>query len=161
MQLGFIFILIASIFISVFAIQNGTIVKVDLFFVEQPMPLAVIILACFALGAVIAIALGAIRQVKKRSETKEMKNKIKVFENEKVELENNFNLIQAEIQGLKESNDKLNAQNLQLQERNNEQVEIISKLNEEINEKDTIIKEQIVEDAGSDLDDEKSKALSE
>lgn len=85
MQIGFIVILIIAIFVAIFAIQNGTPVPVDLFFARYEMPLAVIMMACLILGAVIVLILGTTRQFKKRSEQKELKNKIKAFETEKAQ----------------------------------------------------------------------------
>ena len=55
MQIGFIIILIIAIFVAIFAIQNGTPVPVDLFFARYEMPLAVIMMICLILGAVIIL----------------------------------------------------------------------------------------------------------
>ena len=72
MQIGFIVILIMAIFVTIFAIQNGDFVAVDLFFARYQMPLAVIMLICLVLGAVMILILGTTRQFKKRSEHKEL-----------------------------------------------------------------------------------------
>lgn len=100
MQIGFIVILIIAIFVAIFAIQNGTPVPVDLFFARYEMPLAVIMMACLILGAVIILILGTTRQFKKRSEQKELKNKIKAFETEKAQSEINIKAIESEKQNL-------------------------------------------------------------
>ena len=88
MQIGFIVILVIAIFVAIFAIQNGTPVPVDLFLARYEMPLALVMMACIIIGAVIVLILGTSRQFKKRAENKEIKNKIKTFENEKIQSEN-------------------------------------------------------------------------
>ena len=107
MQIGFIVILIIAIFVAIFAIQNGTPVPVDLFFARYEMPLAVIMMACLILGAVIILILGTTRQFKKRSEQKELKNKIKAFETEKAQSEINIKAIESEKQNLTNTNAEL------------------------------------------------------
>lgn len=93
MQIGFIVILIIAIFVAIFAIQNGTPVPVDLFFARYQMPLAVVMMICLILGAIIVLILGTTRQFKKRSE---YKSKIKSVESEKSQFENNLKAIEAE-----------------------------------------------------------------
>ena len=107
MQIGFIVILIIAIFVAIFAIQNGTPVPVDLFFARYEMPLAVIMMACLILGAVIILILGTTRQFKKRSEQKELKNKLKAFETEKAQSEINIKAIESEKQNLTNTNAEL------------------------------------------------------
>ena len=107
MQIGFIVILIIAIFVAIFAIQNGTPVPVGLFFARYEMPLAVIMMACLILGAVIILILGTTRQFKKRSEQKELKNKIKAFETEKAQSEINIKAIESEKQNLTNTNAEL------------------------------------------------------
>ncbi len=96
MQIGFILILIIAIFVTIFAIQNGDFVAIDLFFARYEMPLAVIMLICLVLGAVIVLILGTTRQFKKRSEHKELKNKNKTLEGEKAQFETNIKALETE-----------------------------------------------------------------
>jgi len=158
MQLGFILVLIVSIIVAIFAIQNGVMVIVDLFFFRFETPLAVVMMVCLIIGAVIALALGTFRKVKKLSESKELKNKIKVFENEKIQFENNIKTMETEIQALKTSNETLTLKVSELQEKNNEQAETILKLTERA--KDDEIDSVVVKGAGSEINDEKSQANS-
>lgn len=115
MQLGFIFVLIVSIFIAIFAIQNGDLVTVDLFWASYKTPLAVVIMVCIILGAVIILGLGAFRQFRKSSETKGLKSKIKVFDSEKEQLESTIKALEAEVNSLKENNISLTNQISELQ----------------------------------------------
>ena len=117
MQIGFIVILIIAIFVAIFAIQNGTPVPVDLFFARYEMPLAVIMMACLILGAVIILILGTTRQFKKRSEQKELKNKIKAFETEKAQSEINIKAIESEKQNLTNTNAELSTKVAQLNDK--------------------------------------------
>lgn len=117
MQIGFIVILIIAIFVAIFAIQNGTPVPVDLFFARYEMPLAVIMMACLILGAVIILILGTTRQFKKRSEQKELKNKLKAFETEKAQSEINIKAIESEKQNLTNTNAELSTKVAQLNDK--------------------------------------------
>ena len=107
MQVSFIVILIIAIFVAIFAIQNGAPVDVDLFFATFRTPLAVVIMTCIVIGAVIVLILGATRQFKKRSESKDMKSKLKTLENDKVLTGNNIKSMETEINSLKDSNNSL------------------------------------------------------
>lgn len=160
MQLGFILVLIVSIIVAIFAIQNGVLVVVDLFFFRFETPLAVVMMVCLIVGAVIALALGTFRKVKKLSESKELKNKIKVFESEKIQFENNIKTMETEIQTLKTNNGTLTLKVSELQEKNNEQADTILKLAEGANDDGIVIENAVVEGAGSEINDEKSKANS-
>jgi uncharacterized integral membrane protein len=117
MQLGFIVILIIAIFVAIFAIQNGTPVPVDLFFARYEMPLAVIMMVCLILGAVILLILGTTRQFKKRSEQKELKNKIKIFETEKAQNDINIKALESDKQNLMKTNEELNAKVTELKDK--------------------------------------------
>lgn len=160
MQLGFILVLIISIIVAIFAIQNGALVVVDLFFFQLKTPLAVVMMVCLIIGAIIVLALGAFRQVKKVSESKELKNKIKIFENEKTTFENNAKMLNTEIQTLKNNNNALSLKISELQEKNDEQAGMIANLSERLKDNESGIEKVVVEGAGSELNDEKSKANS-
>lgn len=160
MQLGFILVLIISIIVAIFAIQNGALVVVDLFFFQLKTPLAVVMMVCLIIGAIIVLALGAFRQVKKVSESKELKSKIKIFENEKITFENNAKMLNTEIQTLKNNNNALSLKISELQEKNDEQAGMIANLSERLKDNESGIEKVVVEGAGSELNDEKSKANS-
>lgn len=142
MQIGFIVILVIAIFVAIFAIQNGTPVPIDLFFARYEMPLAVIMMICLILGAVIILILGTTRQFKKRSEQKELKNKIKAFEAEKAQHDVNIKALEAEkaqydinIKAIEEEKQNLKNTNAELMEK-------ITNLNDIIKHKEEAIVEQ-------------------
>jgi uncharacterized integral membrane protein len=125
MQLGFIIILIIAIFVAIFAIQNGAPVPLDLFLARYEVPLAVVMMACLILGAIVVLLLGTVRNVKRRSETKELKNKLKTLENDKVLFESNAKAMETEILNLKENNSVLSLKVKELETKQKEQSEII------------------------------------
>ncbi len=167
MQIGFIVILIIAIFVAIFAIQNGAPVDVDLFFATLRTPLAVVMMACIIIGAIIVLILGTTRQFKKRSESKEMKNKLKTLENDKVLAENNIKTLETEIQSLKDNNSLLEANISELEEKNKLQKEMIGKLKNDIdslkNEASNAPVESNIKNEGTETInyDEKSEAQSE
>lgn len=66
MQLYFIFSLIVSIVVIIFAITNATAVPVRIFFAEYELSLALVIFISTAFGAIIASMLGLVRLVKQK-----------------------------------------------------------------------------------------------
>ena len=167
MQIGFIVILIIAIFVAIFAIQNGAPVDVDLFFATFRTPLAVVMMTCIIIGAIIVLILGTTRQFKKRSESKEMKNKLKTLENDKLLADNNINAMETEIQSLKDSNSSLNTKISELEEKNKLKTETIEKLKNELDSFKTEVNAAIVESNIKEEGikttecDEKSEAQSE
>ena len=165
MQVSFIVILIIAIFVAIFAIQNGTPVDVDLFFATFRTPLAVVIMTCIIIGAVIVLILGTTRQFKKRSESKEMKNKLKALENDKTLADNNIKSMETEINSLKDSNNSLTEKVSQLEGKNKVQSETISRLNDELNSmKSKQVQDESAikaEGSGATEHDEKSEVQSE
>ncbi|MGD9569287.1 MAG: lipopolysaccharide assembly LapA domain-containing protein [Sedimentibacter sp.] len=167
MQIGFIVILIIAIFVAIFAIQNGAPVDVDLFFATFRTPLAVVMMSCIIIGAIIVLILGTTRQFKKRSESKEMKNKVKTLENDKVLADNNIKAMETEIQSLKDNNSVLTAKISELEGKNKLQTETIGKLNNELDslkkEANTAVVESKIKEEGVETNsyNEKSEAQSE
>lgn len=166
MQIGFIVVLIIAIFVAIFSIQNGDLVSLDLFLARVDMPLAVIIMVCIIIGAVLVLALGTTRQFKKRSESKELKNKIKTLENDKILVDKTVNDLQQEIQTLTEKNNELLLKISELEEKTKTQKETIEIFSNEIkalkNELESKIdSDTINESVGTELNDEKSEAESE
>lgn len=165
MQVSFIVILIIAIFVAIFAIQNGAPVDVDLFFATFRTPLAVVIMTCIIIGAVIVLILGTTRQFKKRSESKDMKNKLKILENDKVLADNNIKSMETEINSFKDSNNSLTEKVSQLEEKNKVQSETIARLNSEldsIKSKQASVESAIkAEDTGAIEHNEKSESQSE
>jgi len=167
MQIGFIVILIIAIFVAIFAIQNGAPVDVDLFFATFRTPLAVVMMSCIIIGAILVLILGTTRQFKKRSESKEMKNKLKTLENDKVLLDNNIKAMVTEIQSLKDNNSTLVAKVSELDGKNKLQIQTIEKLNLELDsvkkEAATVAVERNITEEGVETTNynEKSEAQSE
>lgn len=166
MQIGFIVILIIAIFVAIFAIQNGALVAVDLFFFKISTPLAVVMMTCIIVGAIIVLILGTTRQFKKRSESKELKNKLKTLENDKMLADNNVKTMETEIQSLKDNNSSLTAKISELEEKNKLQTEKIEKLGYELDSLKTVanspvIESNITEEKITTIDDEKIEAQSE
>lgn len=104
MQFGFILMLLLACFIVIFGIQNGTPVAIDLFVARYQMPLAVIMMICLILGALMILLLGAYKQFKKGSEIKGYKNQVKLLEEDKIQLDNNIKAMETQIINLKETN---------------------------------------------------------
>ncbi|MEL7647125.1 MAG: LapA family protein [Sedimentibacter sp.] len=155
MQIGFILILVIAIFVAIFAIQNGTPVPVDLFLARYEMPLALIMMACLIIGAVMVLILGTSRQFKKRAENKEIKNKLKTFENDKLQFENSIKAMETEIQTLKDNNASLIAKSTELEEKLKLKEDKVALLTKQLEEKEAA---NIHEGADSDSNDEKSEA---
>ena len=132
MQIGFIAILIIAIFVAIFAIQNGTPVPMDLFFARYEMPLAVIMMICLILGAVMVLILGTTRQFKKRSEYKELKNRIKTLEGEKAQIETNIKTLEKEKADFTAKVDALEKERQALQDENTGFIEKVTKLEDKI-----------------------------
>lgn len=132
MQIGFIVILIIAIFVAIFAIQNGTPVPIDLFFARYEMPLAVIMMVCLILGAVMVLILGTTRQFKKRSEYKELKNRIKTLEGEKAQIETNIKTLEKEKADFTAKVDALEKERQALQDENTGFIEKVTKLEDKI-----------------------------
>jgi len=82
MQLSFIIVLIISIFISIFAIQNGGKVTIDLFFARYSVSQALVILISVGSGALIAGVLGAFKRLKKSKQIRDLTKKVKALEDE-------------------------------------------------------------------------------
>ncbi|MDW5299910.1 MAG: LapA family protein [Sedimentibacter sp.] len=156
MQIGFIVTLVIAIFVSIFAIQNGTPVDVDLFLATYRMPLALLMMACLIIGAVMVLILGSSRQFKKRSESKEVKNKLKTFENDKIQADNSIKAMGTEIQTLKDNNAALIAKVTELEEKNKVKDDMVVQLTKEMDE--LKIETKISEGAGSNSYNEKSEA---
>ena len=180
MQIGFIVVLIIAIFVAIFSIQNGDIVSLDLFLTKIDLPLAVIIMVCVIIGAVLVLILGTTRQFKKRSESKELKNKLKTLENDKTLADKTVSELQHEVQTSAEKNNELLLKISELEENIKTQKETIETLNNELvilnNQLETKVEsnpvldydpavnsdtDTINESVDTELNDEKSEVESE
>jgi uncharacterized integral membrane protein len=123
MQLSFIIVLIISIFISIFAIQNGGKVTIDLFFARYSVSQALVILISVGSGALIAGILGAFKRLKKSKEIRDLTKKVKSLEDESAVLKENLK---------DEENDKeeLEKLNVDLKEELKKNKELLAELKE-------------------------------
>jgi len=93
MQLYFIFSLIASIIVIIFAITNAAAVPVKIFFVEYKLSLALIIFISTAFGAIIASMLGLVKQFKLKKQIKKLSNENQALISEQNNLENEISFL--------------------------------------------------------------------
>lgn len=66
MPIAFIFSLLFSVIVVVFALQNSASVTINFFFGEHTMSQAVVILISAIFGAIIVLLLGTIKQIKSK-----------------------------------------------------------------------------------------------
>ena len=154
MQFGFILALIISILIAIFAIQNGSVVTIDLFFASFQVSQAIVILVSTVVGATIAAILGSIRQFKHFSITKELKHKIKLIESENTDMHKCVSSFENDIQLLTEERNELKSELAKLKEeydRKYEETEVSVISKAEINN---------IEDAYLEENNEKGQAES-
>jgi uncharacterized integral membrane protein len=132
MQLSFIIVLIISIFISIFAIQNGGEVTIDLFFARYSVSQALVILISVGSGALIAGILGAFKRIKKSKEIRDLNKKIKSLEDEAV-------VLKEKLKNEENENEELEKINVDLKEEIKKNKEILNELKEfEKNRKESI-----------------------
>lgn len=125
MQFGFIFALIISLLIAIFAIQNGSVVTIDLFFASFQVSQAIVILVSVVVGAVTAAILGSIRQIKNFTVTKELKNKTKQFEMENADMHKSLASYENDIQILTDERNALKQELVELKEKYYKKIEEI------------------------------------
>ncbi len=125
MQFGFIFALIISLLIAIFAIQNGSVVTIDLFFGSFQVSQAIVILVSVVVGAVTAAILGSIRQIKNFTVTKELKNKTKQFEMENADMHKSLASYENDIQILTDERNALKQELVELKEKYYKKIEEI------------------------------------
>lgn len=129
MQLGFILVLIMSIFIAIFALQNGDTVSVNMFFAKYNVSQALVILISVVLGAIVAGALGLVKKFKKAMSIKELNKKIKFLEEEKESFKEKINKLEEENKKIEVFNTDLKADIQKLEaelENKNKSEEIIN-----------------------------------
>lgn len=107
MQVNFILLLIVSICIAIFAIQNGDTVTIDLFFFKREMSQALVILASVGLGAVVAVVLSTFGKLKKMRNIKALNKRIKLLEEENNLIKNKSDNIDKENSELLKINSDL------------------------------------------------------
>lgn len=76
MEFKFIVSLIFAVLVAIFAIQNAGSVDVKFFFAHFRISQAVVILASAIIGAIIAVLLGLIKQIKQRMKIKQLTKEV-------------------------------------------------------------------------------------
>jgi uncharacterized integral membrane protein len=107
MQVNFILLLIVSIFIAIFAIQNGDTVTIDLFFFQGEMSQALVILASVGLGALVTVALSTFGKIKRLRSIKSLNKQIKTLEGEKTTISTKSENLEKENVDLQQINSDL------------------------------------------------------
>ncbi len=128
MQFGFILALIISLLISIFAIQNGNLVTIDLFFGSYEVSQAIIILVSVFIGAIIAAILGSVKQIKNFSVTKDLKNKVKQFETEISDMHKSLAGYESDLKIIGDEKNSLRLELSGLKEEYNKKVEEIKEI---------------------------------
>ena len=155
MQFGFIFALIISILIAIFAIQNGSVVTIDLFFARFQVSQAIVILLSTVVGAIIAAILGSIRQIKHFTVTKELKNKLKLIESENTDMHKSVTSYENDISLLTDERDELKEELARLKEKYDkkceETVNIYVDSTETNNNEDAYLEDKVEKVEGNDV----------
>lgn len=105
----FVISLLFAIIVALFAIQNSGVVTINFLFTEYPVSQALVILISAALGAIIVMFLGAVKQFKlqrkNKDQTKLLAEKEKAVEDKDKIIEEKGKIIESlqnELQSLKE-----------------------------------------------------------
>lgn len=115
MQIWFVFSLILSAVITIFAVLNATVVTINLFWIDYDLSLSIVILISAAFGAIITIFLGIFNKIKTSLKIRELKSEL-VSANHKIEIQHtNLKTYQDKIIELEqktESNESINTDSL-------------------------------------------------
>lgn len=68
----FIILLIFALLVTIFTVQNATVITVKFFMWEVNVSLALIILICLMIGAIVTIFLGIKKEIKLKKENKKL-----------------------------------------------------------------------------------------
>ncbi len=153
MQFGFILALIISLLISIFAIQNGDLVTIDLFFGRYEVSQAIIILVSVFIGAIIAAILGSVKQFKNFTVTKDLKNKVKLFETEISDMHKSLAGYESDLQIVNDEKNSLKQELNALKEEYNKKIEELEQIQSNV----VLTEAKINNDAYLE-EDEKSQA---
>lgn len=110
MQKQFIFFILLSILVAIFAITNAEIITVQLFFWSFQLSGSLVILISVALGACLVLLFGIYRSFKTRSTIKELEKNLSSIKTQSELLKNDYNkalqdneMLKAELYQLKNS----------------------------------------------------------
>ena len=92
MQIWFVFSLLFSILVAIFAVLNSNVVPIKLYWVDYQLSQSLVILFSAVLGALIAIFLGVFNKIKSTLKIRELNLKVKSLEQKFIEI-NNQNIV--------------------------------------------------------------------
>ena len=104
MQKQLILILIVSMVVALFALQNTTSVVVQILSYEASIPLVLVILGSAAFGAIIVFLIDAIHQIVAKRQRKELQQQIQALTKEKEELQKKLDQAEKEKAALEQAN---------------------------------------------------------
>ena len=98
MRVNFIAALILSIIVASFAIVNSKIVTINLLLTKVSVSQALVIFISVAVGAIIALLFGLVKEIKLKRKLKEKKKETKNLKTEKENLEQKLDNLEADTQ---------------------------------------------------------------
>ena len=110
MHLSFVFALLLSILITIFAIANSTTVMINFLFTQVPVSQALVIFISAAVGALVVLIFSLMREFKLKRNLKKKKNEIEDLKEEKEELDDKLQELDADVKlegKLPEKNDNV------------------------------------------------------
>jgi lipopolysaccharide assembly protein A len=93
----FLFAILVILLVTVFALTNATPAPVRFFFWTVEISLALLIFMSAAVGGVIAISLGFMKQMRYRKEYRQLEKQMKDLKNEKIRLETQIVELEAKL----------------------------------------------------------------
>lgn len=111
MPIAFIFSLLFSVLVVLFALQNSASVTINFLFVEQTMSQALVILISAIFGAIIVLLLGLVKQIQSNMKIRNLTKKINRLEEEDRLLKEKKGIVHVE---------RLEEENRQLKEKEEE-----------------------------------------
>ncbi len=118
MQKNFILTLIGSILIIIFALTNSAAVLVKVFFWQFEISLALIIFLSAAVGAILAVLFGGIKQFTKSKEMKKMTADNEKLTGEKNSLKTENKTLKSEMENIRKELEKRFVENKRLKGEN-------------------------------------------
>ncbi|WP_303862621.1 lipopolysaccharide assembly LapA domain-containing protein [Alkalibaculum bacchi] len=118
MQKNFILTLIGSILIIIFALTNSAAVSVKLFFWQFEISLALIIFLSAAVGAILTVLFGGIKQFIKSKEMKKITTDNETLIDENHSLQDQKKTLKDENKDIKKELEKLSIENKRLKGEN-------------------------------------------
>lgn len=103
-MLALVIILSIALLVTIFALRNSQLVSVDLFFIQGQMNLALLILICILIGALIMAILSMVRRTRIAKTNKNIKKDHELIEKSNSELEKDLANYRARVGVLESKN---------------------------------------------------------